>query len=125
MKARALNPRKPNEVTQDERAFSEWHWFVENFYLRRYEAITFKMGEFRYTPDFSALEIETGQPCFFEVKASDSVHAFTPVAKLRLQATAEAFPEYRFYAVWPIKGSKRQDWNIQEISNKTRNVGDF
>jgi hypothetical protein len=123
MKARAVNPRKPHEMTKAEFEFLGWEWFVDNFAFRRYEALTFKMGEHRYTPDFSGIDVTNQQVCLFEVKASGGRHAFTDAAKIKIQAAAEAFPEYRFYVVWPIK--PKGSWHIEEVSNKTRNVGEF
>jgi len=123
MKARAVNPRKPHELTKAELAFSEWQWFVDNFAWRRYEAITLKMGETRYTPDFSGIDVTDQQVCFFEVKASPHPAVFTAAAKLRLQNAAEQFGEYRFYVAWPVK--PKGSWHIEEVSNRTRNLGDF
>jgi hypothetical protein len=120
MKARAIKPRRPYEMTADEIAFAEYPWFVDNFKHRRYEAITVKLGDFRYTPDFSGVDIGTGQVCFFEVKPINNQHVYTPAARIKHKATAEAFPEYVFYLCVPVKGTKRKEWTITEFENRTR-----
>lgn len=119
MKARAENPRKPHEMTRPERAWAAYDWFVRQFDRRRYEAITLRNGQIRYTADFSGICHESGQLCLFEVKASDHRAAYTEAARLRVRSFASEFPELRFFVVWPIKGSKLRKWTITEIANGT------
>jgi hypothetical protein len=119
VKARAVNPRKPNQMTPAEKAWAVNDWFVGNFADRRYEAITIKIGEFRYTPDFSAVDRIDGQMCFFEVKASDHRAAYTEAARLRIKAAAHEWGAMRFYLVFPKKGSKMREWVVTVISNHT------
>lgn len=119
MRARAVNPRKPHEMTRAEKAWSEYDWFVRNFEHRRYEGITLRSGENRYTPDFSGVCVKTGQLCLYEVKPSDHSAVYTDVARLRMRAFASDFPELRFFVAWPEKGSKFRRWVITEIGNRS------
>jgi hypothetical protein len=122
MKARAVNPRKPHEMTKPEMAWAEYPWFKLHFEHRRYEAITLRIGEFRYTPDFSGVCVKTGQLHLFEIKASDHRAAFTEAARLKLRATASEFPELRFFVCWPTKGTRMQSWTVTEIGNRSTRV---
>lgn len=122
MKARAINPRKPHEMTAAERFWSANDWFVDNFADRRYEAITLKIGETRYTPDFSAVDRLDGQMCMFEVKASDHRAAYTEAARIKLRAAAHEWGALRFYLCIPEKGSKMRRWSVNVISNQTGSV---
>ena len=122
MKARAVNPRRPHEMTRPELAWSKYAWFVESFAHRRYEAITLRLGEYRYTPDFSGVCIKTGQLHLFEIKASDNRAAYTESARLRLRAASSEFPELRFFVAWPERSSKMRKWVITEIGNRSTRV---
>lgn len=122
MKARAVNPRKPHEMTRAEKAWENYEWFQRNFEHRRYEAITLRLGETRTTTDFSGVCIKTGQLCLFEIKPSDHPAVYTDVAKLRLKNTASEFPELRFFVAWPAKGSKMRRFVITEIGNRTSRI---
>jgi hypothetical protein len=123
MKARAINPRKPHEMTRAEKAWAEYWWFVNEFENRRYEGITLRAGEIRYTPDFSGVNKQTGQMCLFEIKASSHRAAFTEAAKLKLKAFAAEFGELRIFVCWPDKGSRMQKWSVTEVSNRTTRIG--
>ena len=117
MKARAVNPRKPHEMTRAESAWASYGWFAQAFENRRYEAMTLRMGESRYTPDFSGVCVKTGQLCLFEIKASAHRAAFTEAARLKLKVFATEFGEIRFFVCWPVKGSRMSRWSVTEMSN--------
>ena len=82
------------------------------------------MGENRITPDFSGVDVRTGQLCLFEVKASNHPAAFTDVAKLRLKTAASEFAELRFFVCWPLKGSKMRKWHVEEVGNRSTRLPD-
>jgi len=121
MKARAINPRKPHEMTRAEIAWSKNEWFMDSFDERRYEAFTIRLGDIRYTADFSGVDIETGQLCLFEVKASGHRAAFTEAARLKLKAMASEFSELRFFVCWPVK--PKGTWHVEEVRNTSCRVG--
>lgn len=124
MRARAVNPRQPHEMTRAELAWSNYDWFVKGFINRRYEGYTLRLGENRITPDFSGVDVRTGQLCLFEVKPSDHPAAFTPVARLRLKTAASEFAELRFYVCWPLKGTKMRKWHVEEVGNRSTRLPD-
>lgn len=115
MKARAVNPRKPHEMTKAERCF-ESSTVAAGFAALRYEAITLRAGDVRYTPDFSGLDAE-GQVHFFEVKASGHRAAYTEAARLKLNVFAGAFSEYVFWVVWPDKG-ELSGWHVERLDRR-------
>lgn len=115
MRARAVNPRKPHEMTKAEKRFAE-SVIARNHLAVRYEAITLRAGDVRYTPDFSGLD-HTGQVHFFEVKASGHRAAFTEAARLKLSVFASAWPEYVFWVCWPDK-TKLSGWHVERIDRR-------
>lgn len=122
MKARAVNPRKPHELTKAESAWANYPWFTQLFEHRRYEAMTLRLGDSRYTPDFAGVCVKTGQLCLFEIKASAHRAAFTEAARLKLKAFATEFGELRFFVCWPVKGSRMNRWSVTEVSNRSCRV---
>ena len=122
MKARAVNPRKPHEMTKAEAAWAVYPWYATNFWHRRYEAMTLRLGNTRYTPDFAGVCKKTGQLCLFEVKASPHRAAFTEAAKLKLRVFANEFPELRFFVCWPEKGTRMRRWCVTEQANASCHV---
>lgn len=119
MRARAVNPRKPHEMTKAEAAWANYPWFVQGFENRRYEAMTLRLGESRYTPDFAGVCVKTGQLCLFEIKPSAHRAAFTEAARLKLKAFSAEFGELRFFVCWPEKGSRMNRWSVTEVSNRS------
>jgi hypothetical protein len=79
----------------------------------RYEAITLRAGDVRYTPDFSGTDLD-GQVHFYEIKASGHRAAFTESARLKLSVMASSFPEYEFWVTWPDK-SEADGWHVEEV----------
>lgn len=122
MRARAVNPRKPHELTKAEAAWANFPWFVQGFEHRRYEAMTLRLGESRYTPDFAGVCVKTGQLCLFEIKASAHRSAFTEAARLKLKAFSTEFGELRFFVCWPVVGSRMNRWSVTEVSNRSCRV---
>ena len=119
MRARAVNPRKPHEMTRAEKRFRDSPVAAGDHGLR-YEAITLRAGDVRYTPDFSGLDGE-GQVHFFEIKASGHRAAFTEAARLKLSVFAGAFAEYVFWVCWPEK-NQLTGWHVERIDR--RPIGD-
>lgn len=113
MRARAKNPRKPHEMTKAEIRFTKSPWFAD-FENMRYEAITLRAGDVRYTPDFSGTD-RGGQVHFFEIKASGHRAAYTEAARLKLSIFASAFPEYVFCLAWPDKNDST-GWHFEIVS---------
>lgn len=112
MRARAVNPRKPGQMTRAEIKFTQSPWFAD-FDNMRYEAITLRAGDVRYTPDFSGTDAD-GQVHFFEIKASGHRAAYTEAARLKLSIFASAFPEYVFCLTWPDKGMP-SGWHFEIV----------
>ena len=77
----------------------------------KYEPITFKTGELRYTPDFMHVDI-FGAIIFVEVKASEKQRGFQ-YSLARLKATAAAFPWFYFYLAIKREGA----WRIKLIKS--------
>jgi hypothetical protein len=107
-------------MTRAEIAWSKHDWFVDGFVDRRYEAMTLRLGDIRYTPDFSGVCVKTGQLCLFEIKASGHRAAFTEAARIKLRAMASEFGELRFYVCWPIKA--KGPWHIEGVGNRSCRV---
>lgn len=113
MRAKAVNPRKPHQMTKAEIRFTKSPWFSE-FSNMRYEAITLRVGDTRYTPDFSGTD-SGGQVHFFEIKASGHRAAYTEAARLKLSIFTSAFPEYVFCLAWPDKNDST-GWHFEIVS---------
>lgn len=118
MRARAVNPRRKGEMTKAELAFkTSCDWLNAYHDKIRYESHTLRMGDTRYTPDFSAVRTDDGQLCFFEVKPAKFRAVYTDAAKIKLKVFAAEYREYCFYLVYPDKSTAR-GWHIEEISNR-------
>lgn len=113
MRAKAKNPRKPHQMTKAEIEFTKSCWYAD-FDNMRYEAITLRVGDTRYTPDFSGTDRD-GQVHYFEIKASGHRAAYTEAARLKLSIFASAFPEYVFCLAWPDKNDST-GWHFEIVS---------
>ena len=112
MRAKAVNPRKPHEMTKAEIRFLSSPWAREYENLR-YERITLRVGDVRYTPDFSGTD-ESGQVHFIEIKPAGVRAAYTEAARLKVSIFASSFPEYAFNVAWPDK-KEPTGWHFEPI----------
>lgn len=117
MRARAVNPRKKNQMTKTEERFLVCDWFQARFNHIRYESHTLRYGEQRYTPDFTAVRAEDGQVCHFEIKPAMVRAAYTDYAKAKLKTFVTEYEEYVFYLAVPDK-KLVNGWSIEEISSR-------
>lgn len=121
-KAKPIRRHVSGEMNRVERRYSEelqlqkLAGMVKDF---EFERITFRVGpDLRYTPDFdviaddNVLEFYEVKPGKINRKTGKHTYYAEGDAIVKLRATADKFPWFRFFLVWPVGAA----WHKKEIS---------